>query len=74
MAVVVYKYVGAADNTNPVYLLQQRAPCLDGKVVEFCSELSKWLRSEGVQCQQLIIVTGASLIDLPDEAFVKYFH
>ena len=73
---IVFKldYIDDKGCSNTVYLLQQRSPCVEGKMVEFCNSLSSWLKSEQIQCKMLMIPTGASLIDLPDEAFTKYFE
>jgi len=68
---IVYQWNSLANDGTPVFLLQQRAPCIRGKVASFCKEISELLFAQW-NCGLLAIVTGASTENVDDGALQGY--
>ena len=66
--VVVYGVTGTS-----ILLMQQRAPCVSSPQAEthFSQELHAFLSSSALQTRHLVVLSGASMVELEDEEVLR---
>jgi hypothetical protein len=64
----MYELQRAGPVGGSVFIIQQRSPCLRGMAERFCEELSALMYGPSVDCELLVVATGASTASMLDEA------